>query len=271
MSGGLLEAVILGCGSSGGVPRLGGADGAGEWGACDRSNPKNRRRRCSLLARRGETTLIVDTSPDMREQLLDARVKRLDAALMTHPHADQTNGIDDVRALTHAMGRRIDMYGDAATMAHLGRQFGYCFSTPPGSEYPPILNAHVIEEPFRTFTISGPGGDIPVRAFWQTHGRIRSLGYRVGNLGYSSDANGLDNDAFTALEGVECWIVDALRYRTHPSHAHVEMALEWIARLRPERAVLTNLHNDLDYETLKRELPAGVEPAYDGMVITTRL
>ncbi len=262
-----LEAVILGCGSSGGVPRLGGRDGAGEWGDCDPANPKNRRRRCSLLVHRGETSVLVDTSPDLREQLLDARVRHLDAVLMTHPHADQTNGIDDLRVLTQVMGRRIDMHTDRATLDHLSKQFGYCFATPPGSEYPPILNGHALAEPFVRFDIAGAGGAIPVTPFWQSHGRVRSLGFRLGSLAYSSDVNALDEDAFRVLEGVECWIVDALRYRAHGSHANVEMALAWIARVKPKRAVLTNLHNDLDYETLKRELPPGVEPAYDGMVI----
>jgi phosphoribosyl 1,2-cyclic phosphate phosphodiesterase len=264
----LLEAVILGCGSSGGVPRLGGEDGAGDWGACDPANPRNRRRRCSLLVRGSGTQLLVDTSPDLREQLLAARVRHLDAVLMTHPHADQTNGIDDLRVLTQVMGRRIPMHSDRATLAHLNKQFGYCFATPPGSEYPPILNGYEIPEPFAPFEIGGPGGAIRVTPFWQSHGRVRSLGFRLGDLAYSSDVNGLDEEAFAALEGVECWIVDALRYRAHGSHANVEMALAWIARVKPKRAVLTNLHNDLDYETLKRELPAGIEPAYDGMVIS---
>lgn len=263
-----IEATILGCGSSGGVPRLGGPDGGGAWGMCDAANPKNRRRRCSLLVRRGSTSVLVDTSPDLREQLLDARVARLDAVLMTHPHADQTNGIDDLRVLCQIMGKRVDMHGDAGTMKHLMRQFAYCFATPEGSEYPPILNGHVLAEPFAPFHIDGAGGALPVRAFWQNHGGIRSLGFRFGALAYSSDVNELDDAAFAVLEGVECWIVDALRYRPHPTHANVETALGWIAQVKPRRAILTNLHNDLDYETLKRELPDGIEPAYDGMTVS---
>jgi phosphoribosyl 1,2-cyclic phosphate phosphodiesterase len=262
-----LEATILGCGSSGGVPRLGGPDGAGQWGACDPKNPKNRRRRCSLLVRRGGTTILVDTSPDLREQFLDARVSHLDGVLMTHPHADQTNGIDDLRVLTQVMKRRIDLHADKATLAHLMRQFGYCFATPEGSQYPPILNGHEIAEPFRQFSIDGRGGAIPVRAFWQHHGDIRSLGYRIGQLAYSADVNELGDEAFDVLEGVDCWIVDALRYKDHPSHANVDTALAWIARVKPKRAILTNLHTDLDYETLRKQLPENVEPAYDGMTI----
>ena len=278
---GMIEATILGCGSSSGIPRLGGRDGAGDWGACDPANPKNRRRRCSLLVRRftssGETTVLVDTSPDLREQLLAAKIAHLDGVLMTHPHADQTNGIDDLRPLCQLMRRKIDMHADVATLEHLMTQFGYCFATPGGSEYPPILTGHVIHEPFQAIFFQGegggqgPSGALDVRAFWQGHGAIRSLGYRFGPLAYSSDVNELDEEAFAVLEGVECWIVDALRYRRHPTHANVETALSWIARVKPKRAILTNLHHDLDYQVLKNELPAGVEPAYDGMTIKLEL
>jgi len=262
-----LVATILGSGSSAGVPRLGGTQGAGDWGACDPKNPKNRRRRCSLLVRRGATTVLVDTSPDLREQLLAARVAHLDGVVMTHPHADQTNGIDDLRPLMFLMHRRVDMHADRATLDHLKRQFGYCFDTPRGSEYPPILTGHEIAEPFAPFAIGGEGGPVPVLAFWQGHGPIRSLGYRFGRIAYSSDVSDLDDMAFRALEGVQVWIVDALRYSTHPTHANVATALAWIARVKPERAILTNLHHDLDYEELRAMLPEGVEPAYDGMTI----
>ncbi len=271
----ILEATILGCGSSGGVPRLGGPDNAGYWGACDPHNPRNRRLRCSLLVRRktdeGETAVLVDTSPDMREQLLAARCASLDGVLITHDHADQLHGLDDLRMVAIHMRRRVDVHADAQTMQGLLARFGYCFLQPPGSGYPPICNAHEITLPFRPFAIAGAGGALPVLAFAQEHGQIRSLGFRFGPLAYSSDVNGLDDDAFAALEGVECWIVDTLQYRKHPSHAHLELSLEWIARVKPKRAVLTNLHVDLDYETLRRELPAGVEPAFDGMKIALPL
>jgi phosphoribosyl 1,2-cyclic phosphate phosphodiesterase len=264
-----LEATILGCGSSGGVPRIGGPDGAGFWGACDPANPKNRRRRCSLLVRQkganGNTTILVDTSPDMREQLIDARVSALDAVLITHDHADQLHGIDDLRMIAMNMRKRVDVYAEEEAFQRILGRFSYCFIQPPGSDYPAILNAHDIRTPFREFPIAGEGGRLPVLAFWQEHGQIRSLGFRFGPIAYSSDVNGLDEAAFAALEGVECWIVDALRYTPHPSHANVAQALEWIARVKPKRAILTNLHVDLDYETLRRELPPGVEPAYDGM------
>lgn len=266
-----LEVTILGCGSSGGVPRLGGADCAGEWGACDRTNPKNRRSRCSVLVRRhgehGVTRILVDTSPDMREQLLRARVADLDAVLITHDHADQLHGLDDLRQVVHYRRRRVDLYADAQTAEGILSRFSYCFITPEGSEYPPIANIHTIPEPFTPFAIEGGGGAIPIRAFAQRHGSIRSLGFRFGPIAYSPDVSALDEAAFDGLDGVECWIVDALRRTPHPSHAHVALALEWIERVRPQHAVLTNLHLDLDYETLKRELPAHVEPAYDGLTI----
>jgi len=268
-----LEVRILGCGSSGGVPRLG--ENGPFWGACDPSNPKNRRSRCSILVTRrapeGETRLLVDTSPDLREQLLAACVGRLDAVLITHDHADQLHGIDDLRVVAMNMKRRLDVWSDIHGLAGVRKKFGYCFATPVGSDYPPILNAHQIAEPFSPFALGGAGGTIPVLAFRMGHGKIESLGYRFGPIAYSSDADTLDERAFTALAGVECWIVDALRYTPHPSHSHVARTLEWIERVKPKRAVLTNLHVDLDYETLRRELPPTVEPAYDGMTISIDL
>ena len=269
MNADAIQVEILGCGSSGGVPRLGGPNDAGDWGDCDPINSKNRRRRCSILVRRksddGETRVLVDTSPDLREQLLDAHVARLDGVLITHDHADQTHGMDDLRAITLITGSRIDVWGDRANWKSIMSKFGYCFVQPPGSDYPPILNAHEIHEPFKPFVIAGPGGSLPIQAFGQGHGQIRSLGFRFGPVAYSSDVDGLDEAAFAALQGVECWIVDALRRTPHPSHAHLAKTLEWIALVRPKRAILTNMHLDMDYETLRRELPPGVEPAFDGM------
>jgi len=254
---------ILGCGSSGGVPRLGGDDGAGYWGDCDPANPKNRRRRCSILVKQGDTQLLVDTAPDLREQLLDARVTTLDGVLLTHDHADQLHGLDDLRALSLLNKRRIGLWSDARGLKGVRAKFNYVLETPAGSEYPPICDAHEIPEPFGDFDIAG----IPVRAFGVGHGRIRCLGFRFGPIAYCPDADALDEAASAALDGVECWIVDALRRTPHPSHAHLGRTLEWIARVRPKRAILTNMHVDMDYETLKAELPPGVEPAYDGMII----
>jgi len=269
-----LRVTILGCGSSGGVPRLGGPDGSGFWGACDPANPRNRRSRCSLLVeRRGEggaTRVLVDTSPDLREQLLRARVADLDGVLITHDHADQLHGIDDLRLVVQHQRRRAEVHTDAGTAERILGRFSYIFVQAAGSEYPPIANLHTIE-PLRAFAIAGAGGPVPVLAFPQQHGAVPSLGFRFGAVAYSADVNALDEAAFAALDGVECWILDALRYAPHPTHAHVALALEWIARVAPKRAVLTNLNYDVDYEKLRGELPPNVEPAYDGLTIETGL
>jgi phosphoribosyl 1,2-cyclic phosphate phosphodiesterase len=265
MSGGVLEITVLGCGSSGGVPR---ADG--EWGACDPAEPKNLRSRCSLLVRRRgagaeqETTAIVDTSPDLRLQCAGAGVKRLDGVLLSHDHADQVHGLDDVRAFfLRQRGTRIRTHMDEATRATMLRRFGYIFEGEAG--YPAICDAHPIPPHGEPWAVHGPSGEIPVMTFDQDHGPVRSIGYRFGDVAYSSDVAQLEEGAFAALAGVDVWIVDALRYRPHPTHAHLERTLEWIARVRPRRAILTNLHIDFDYAKLKAELPDGVEPAYDGL------
>lgn len=256
---------LLGTGSSGGVPRLGN-----NWGACDPTNPRNRRRRCAALveriAGRGATRLLIDTAPDLREQLLDAEVGTLDGVTFTHDHADHTHGIDDLRILAFNMRRRVDVHFDAVTGHSLKTRFGYCFEAPPGSSYPPILTPHDITPP-EPFTINGAAGPIVVTPVPQLHGDQGSLGFRIGALAYSPDISGLPDGAEQLLQGLDLWVVDALRYIPHPSHFSVQQALEWIERLRPRRAILTHLHIDLDYATLKRELPPNVEPAYDGMVV----
>lgn len=256
---------ILGCGSSGGVPRIGSG-----WGACDPNNPKNRRRRCSLLVERlgaaGTTTVLVDTSPDIRDQLLDADVRHLDGVLFTHEHADHAHGIDDLRALAIHQRQRIDVYTDEPTSAALRQRFGYCFETPPGSSYPPILREHRIASG-RPVTLDGAGGPITALPFLQNHGDIDSLGFRFGRLAYSSDVKELPPASIDALRGLSVWIVDALRHTPHPSHWSLPETLDWIGRLKPARAVITNMHVDLDYETLRRQLPSGTEPAFDGMQI----
>jgi phosphoribosyl 1,2-cyclic phosphate phosphodiesterase len=257
---------ILGCGSSGGVPRP-----ALGWGVCDPNNPKNRRRRTSILIEQGEpdrlTRILVDTSPDLREQLLDAGVDWLDAVLYTHEHADHTHGIDDLRALVIHRRRRIDVYVDEATSRGMHGRFGYCFMTPPGSDYPPILNEHRLVPGVRV-QIQGQGGAIDVLPYLQEHGDIPSLGFRFAGFAYSADLKNLPPETIPLLDGLDVWVVDALRYTPHPSHFSLDEALAWIERLRPRRAILTNLHSDLDYEELRAKLPAHVEPAYDGMTIT---
>lgn len=261
MSADAYKVTILGCGSSGGVPRIGGV-----WGACDPEESRNRRSRCSLLVERGDTTVLVDTSPDMREQLLSANIGWLDGVLFTHDHADQTHGIDDLRALFHNRRQRVQTYMDDPTWQTLNTRFGYCYETPSGSAYPPICVLNKIA-PLEALEITGDGGSISILPFDQDHGQVRSLGFRFGNLAYSSDVVDLPEESFEALRGVDTWIVDALRYEPHPSHAHVERVLEWVERVKPRRTIFTNMHIDLDYQTLLRELPAGVEPAFDGMVV----
>lgn len=248
-----MKVTILGCGTSGGVPRIGNL-----WGECDPKNPKNRRRRVSILVEQGETRLLVDTSPDLREQMLDANVERLDAVLYTHDHADHTHGIDDLRAFYHIMRKPVPVYGDEKTLEVLKQRFDYIFA--PKLGYPAICEAHVIDGPFRI-------GGIDVVPFVQEHGPITSLGFRFGKIAYSTDLNGLPQDSKEILRGLDVWIVDALRRKPHPTHPHLEMTLEWIEELEPKRAILTHMTWDLDYDTLKKELPAGVEPGYDGMVI----
>ncbi|MCS0496931.1 MBL fold metallo-hydrolase [Ancylobacter sp. MQZ15Z-1] len=259
---------ILGCGSSGGVPRVGQG-----WGACDPDEPRNRRRRCSLLVERfadGDaqpTRVLIDTSPDLREQLLGVGVDRLDGVLFTHEHADHTHGIDDLRPLTIMHRRRINVHVDAETSAVLHQRFGYCFETPPGSDYPPILAEHRFRNG-DTIRIDGPGGPIEATAFQQYHGNIISYGFRIAGLAYSSDLHDLPDDSLHHLEGLDMWIVDALRITPHPTHFSLSEALGWIARMKPRRAVLTNMHTDLDYATVSRGLPEGIVAAYDGLKIT---
>jgi phosphoribosyl 1,2-cyclic phosphate phosphodiesterase len=260
-----LVATILGCGSSAGVPRV-----AGGWGACDPDNPRNRRRRCSLLveqiAPRGRTTVLVDTSPDLRDQLLDAGVNCLDGVLLSHDHADHTHGIDDLRPIVIHHRRRIAVHMAADTHESMWSRFGYCFHSPSGSPYPPILDAHRIIPP-SPVVISGAGGEIVAQPFELLHGPTVALGFRFGDLAYCCDVSDIPEESIEFLHGLDIWIIDALRYTPHPSHFTVDTALDWIERLKPRRAVLTNMHVDLDYETLRRRLPDNVVPAYDGMQI----
>jgi phosphoribosyl 1,2-cyclic phosphate phosphodiesterase len=263
----MLRITILGSGSSGGVPRV-----DGEWGACDPNEARNRRSRCGLLVQRwdeasgedaGVTNVLIDTSPDLREQALRAGLRRVDAVLYTHDHADQAHGIDDLRGFALRQRRRIPVWMDAYTRATLTSRFDYCFTGRGG--YLAILEDAGELKPGRPMAIDGPGGAIEFLPLDQDHGQAPSLGFRFGAVAYSNDLVGMPEASFAALEGLDVWIVDVLRYTPHPTHAHLAMALEWIARLKPRRAILTNLHIDMDYRTLLAELPDGVEPAYDGL------
>ncbi len=265
-----LRATILGCGSSPGVPRI-----TNDWGACDPREPRNRRTRCSLLLERFDggdrpTRVLVDTGPDMRAQLLGAGVDFIDAVIFTHAHADHTHGIDDLRAFWLNTRRLVETYADEKTQAHLERAFGYCFASPPGSAYPPILR-HTPMPAEAPVTITGCGGPLSVTPFRQAHGDIETMGLRVGGLAYSPDVSDVPETSLPYLAGLDVWIVDALRYKPHPSHFSVNEAVDWSRRLAVRRAVLTHMHVDLDYATLKRELPDGIEPAYDGMMIDLAL
>ncbi len=260
---GELRFTILGCGSSGGVPRLGG-----NWGDCDPNDPRNHRRRCSLLIERetteGITRVLIDTSPDLRAQLLDAGVGELDAVVYTHSHADHVHGLDDLRMIVFNMRRRLAVYADGHTQNDLFSRFGYAFVQPAGSPYPPILEMHAIDGDIR---VAGAGGEIVLTPFEVDHGTIDALGFRIGDLAYLPDVNEIPDAALPLLTGLDCWVIDALRRTDHPTHFSLDTALEWIARMAPRQAILTNMHIDLDYATVAAETPENVSPAYDGLVL----
>jgi len=252
-----MKVTILGCGASTGVPAIGP-----DWGRCDPCDPRNRRRRASVLVEIGPVSILIDTSPDLREQLIDARVGRLDALIMTHAHADHLHGIDDLRALNRLMGQEIPLWADGRTLAEIRRRFGYVFDPPsePGRFYKPCLVAHEIGGPF---AIDG----IAIAPFAQDHGFSTTLGFRIGPMAYSTDVTELDDAAFDTIAGIELWIVDCFRRAPHPTHSHLDKTLGWIARVGPRRAVLTHMEQSLDYRELSAELPAGVEPGQDGLAI----
>jgi phosphoribosyl 1,2-cyclic phosphate phosphodiesterase len=252
-----MRVTILGCGASTGVPAIGP-----DWGRCDPADPRNRRRRASVLVEIGPVAVLIDTSPDLREQLIDARVARLDAVAMTHAHADHLHGIDDLRSVNRLMGEAIPLWADGRTLAEIRHRFGYALEPvpEPGRYYKPTLEPHEITGPF---SIAG----VPVVPFTQDHGFSTTLGFRIGQMAYSTDVTELDGDGFAAVAGVELWIVDCLRRAPHPTHSHLAKTLSWIARIRPRRAILTHMDQSLDYRELSAELPAGAEPGQDGLVI----
>lgn len=263
---GTLRATVLGCGSSGGVPRA-----TGDWGLCDPNEPRNRRTRCGLLLQKWSgdagaaeeaTTVLIDTPPDLRQQLAEARPAHIDAIVISHDHADQTNGFDDVRAFFLKQRRTIPVWMDEPTKLTFMRRFGYAFESKGG--YPAIVRNAGDISPLVPLLVDGPGGSLEILPLEQDHGFSGSLGFRFGPAAYSNDLVAMPEASFAQLGGLALWIVDALRERPHPTHAHLERTLEWIARLKPAHALLTNMHIDMDYATLKARLPAGIEPAYDG-------
>ncbi len=260
----MLRVTILGCGGSAGVPQLGGADGRGDWGACDPTEPRNRRTRSSIVIE-GETgeRLLVDTSPDMRAQLLACAVPRVDAILFTHAHADHVRGIDDVRILNRLVNQPIDAFATPQTLAELDKRFDYAFQ--PWTQpyfFRPVLTPRAIE-PGQTVKTAG----LRVQVFEQDHGFLPTLGLRIGDFGYSTDVAILDESAFAALAGIDTWVVDCFQRRPHKTHANLEQVLEWSDRLKPRRVVLTHMGHDIDWGWLRRRLPPHMEPAHDGMVL----
>ncbi len=252
-----MRVTILGCGASGGVPLI-----TGEWGVCDQTNPKNRRLRASIAIEKDNTTLVVDTSPDLREQCLAAGIQKIDAVLYTHSHADHTHGLDDLRPFLHTTKRPLPIYTNEETISFLKERFWYAFPVDDIQPdiYSAFLTPHAIEGPFQV-------GEVNIQPFVQGHGYSTSLGFRFGKVAYSTDVVELGEEAFRTLEGVDVWIVDCITMEPRPTHAHLAKTLEWIERVRPRQAYLTHMSHLLDYDTLLKDLPKGVEPAYDGLVI----
>jgi phosphoribosyl 1,2-cyclic phosphate phosphodiesterase len=254
-----VKVTVLGCGSSGGTPLV----GATGWGASDPADPRNRRLRPSILVEQGATTLLVDTSPDLREQMITAGVEEIDAILYTHAHADHVHGIDDIRSFNYRRSGPLDAWGSAETMATIAQRFAYVFE-PYKTDRPrffrPCLTPHTIDGPFRI-------GDIDIVPFSQQHGRMPSLGFRFGRFAYSTDVHAFGDEVFDILDGIEVWLVDCLSETTHPTHSHLAQTLDWIARVAPRQAWLTHLSHNMDYATLATKCPAGVAPAHDGLVI----
>ncbi len=271
--GKVLKVTILGCGSSGGIPR---ADG--EWGICNPDQPRNRRSRCSILLEQWQghsanependqkTIILIDTSPDLRQQLIHAKIKHLDAIVYTHEHADQSHGIDDVRAISYRSRRQIPVYMDDSTKQHLFTRFRYCFEMPEGRVHPPILELKPVFQDGDSLRINGPGGIVTLMAINISHGPSRANGFRINNrLAYMPDVWQIDDAALARLKDLDLWIVDALRYNEHPTHAHLDRTMTWIARTQTRKAILTNLHIDMDYDVLSSEMIGQHCVAYDGM------
>jgi phosphoribosyl 1,2-cyclic phosphate phosphodiesterase len=260
-----MRVTLLGTGASAGVPMIGGADGAGDWGVCDPAEPRNRRTRSSIVVQgeAGGPRLLVDTSPDLREQLLACGVPRIDAILYTHAHADHITGLDDVRILNRICGHPLDAYATEATLAELERRFPYAFRPwdPPGF-YRPVLVGRPVP----------PGGrleaaGLTVQVFDQAHGAVRTLGLRIGRFAYSTDVVALGEDAFAVLDGIDTWVVDCFQRDPHNTHAHLGLIFSWLQRVGARRAVLTHMGTDMDWSWLRANLPPGVEPGFDGMVL----
>ena len=259
----ILRVTVLGCGSSPGVPRPNG-----DWGDCDPSNPKNRRRRSSLMVQRlswaGVTTVVIDTGPDFREQMISTGVTRIDGVVYTHPHADHIHGIDDLRTFVITQRQRIAVHADRATFERLTEAFGYCFVTPAGSDYPPILD-HVGIRHGEPFSIAGEGGAITFLPVPVQHGTILNLAFRIGPLVYCTDCSGISDRSAALMTGAEVLIIDALQYRPHPAHFSLDEALDAARELEARRVILTHMHIPLDHDVVAANTPDHVMPAHDGL------
>jgi phosphoribosyl 1,2-cyclic phosphate phosphodiesterase len=263
-----MKVTLLGTGGSAGVPMIGGADGSGDWGDCDPGEPRNRRTRSSIVIEDdNKQRILVDTSPDLRGQLLDCRIVGVDAIVFTHAHADHVTGLDDVRILNRIANRPLPAFATEETLREIIQRFGYAFRPwAPPHFYRPVLEAKTIR-PGEVFTTAG----LSVRVFTQGHGRVESLGLRIGNFAYSTDVVALDDDAFAALQGVDTWIVDCFLINgPHWTHADLRTVLGWVERLKPRRTILTHMGTEMDWGWMQANLPPGIEPGYDGMVIASR-
>ncbi len=264
---GNINFTVLGCGASGGVPRLGN-----NWGSCNPKDKKNHRLRCSLLVEKEvnskKTVGLIDTGPDMRQQLLKANVEDLNGIIYTHSHADHVHGIDDLRMLVFKRRAKLPVYADERTTKRLLEGFGYIFKKPIGSNYPAILDLKKIKKPTR---ISGPGGEIIFEPLEVKHGEIDALGFKIGNLAYIPDVSEIYEDTWKKIYGIDILIIDALRYDPHPSHSHVSQTLKWIEKLKPKRTYLINLNIELDYKKLSSEVPKNVSVCYDMLRITQKI
>jgi phosphoribosyl 1,2-cyclic phosphate phosphodiesterase len=258
-----MRVVVLGSGGSAGVPQIGGADGVGEWGACDPANPRNRRTRSSIVIQDHGQTLLVDTAPELRQQLLACQIRQVDALLYTHAHADHVAGLDDVRILNRLIGRPLEVFATTQTLADLTRRFDYAFRpwTPPGF-FRPVLSQRVVE----AGTVENIG-KLPVELLDQGHGLIQTLGLRVGPFGYSTDAGTLDEAVINRLRGIDTWLVGCFQRSAHKTHANIAQVVEWAQEIRPRRTILTHMSYDLDWDWMQQHLPPGFEPGFDGMVI----